>query len=229
MSTHFVNASALSCKRPVVFRHLSKDFLHCILQRTSLNSLPVELRELVISYWHFVELTNESIRKSSRLWSSSNRNKAILIYGHISLWDTSRVTSMKLLFHDLTTFNDNIESWDVSNVTDMVGMFYCFNESQFNQPLNRWNVHNVVNMRNMFAGARSFNQTLNDWDVSNVSNMCEMFKDAHSFNQPLNNWNTCNVRDMGCMFSATHSFNQPLSNWNVRNLQHCQCMFMKNI
>jgi surface protein len=40
-------------------------------------------------------------------------------YGHISKWNTSRVTTMKSLFKNKKEFNDDISKWDVSNVTNM--------------------------------------------------------------------------------------------------------------
>ena len=41
------------------------------------------------------------------------------MYGHISEWETSSVTTMYGLFFDKQSFNDNIESWDMSNVCGM--------------------------------------------------------------------------------------------------------------
>ncbi len=54
-------------------------------------------------------------------------------FGHISYWDTSKVTNMNTLF-EVTAFNDNIDRWDVSNVKSMKGMF--LEAYKFNQPLN---------------------------------------------------------------------------------------------
>ena len=45
-----------------------------------------------------------------------------------------------------------INNWDVSKVTDMKEMFR--NASSFNQPLNKWNVSKVTNMNDMFNEAR---------------------------------------------------------------------------
>merc|ERR1711965_1216922 len=62
-------------------------------------------------------------------------------YGHISSWDVSGVTDMKVLFHtwrnpSCSTFNDDISGWDVSSVTNMLGMF--LDASSFNQCLDSW-------------------------------------------------------------------------------------------
>ena len=42
-------------------------------------------------------------------------------YGEINTWDTSLITDMSYLFHniDKPTFNGDISDWDVSSVTDM--------------------------------------------------------------------------------------------------------------
>jgi surface protein len=40
-------------------------------------------------------------------------------YGHISKWNTSLVTNMKMLFSEKSDFNDDISKWNVSSVTDM--------------------------------------------------------------------------------------------------------------
>lgn len=206
--------------------HLSEDFLWCILQRISNSTayIPPELKRLISDYWFVTRFTNLSIREAVLTWYRQ-RGEAMIKYGHISLWDTSRVTNMRGLFHGMESFNDNIESWDVSHVVNMEVMFYCFNRSEFNQPLNSWEVSQVRRMRNMFAGARNFNQPLNHWDVSQVQYMCEMFADAYAFNQPLNNWNTSNVEDMTSMFRNARSFNQPLYSWDVSKVTSVQCMF----
>ena len=51
-------------------------------------------------------------------------------YGHISTWDTSRVTDMSELFQYTIFFNEDITDWNVTNVTDMSEMFN--NASAFN-------------------------------------------------------------------------------------------------
>ena len=57
--------------------------------------------------------TNATIEEAVNLWCS-NRAQAEAQHGHISTWDTSRVTSMQELFRDKNKFNDNISSWDTS-------------------------------------------------------------------------------------------------------------------
>jgi surface protein len=88
------------------------------------------------------------IRDAVALWHS-NPVAAEERYGHISQWDTSRVTNMSYLFH-YDEFNEDISKWDVSKVENMDYMFYY--ASSFNQPIGNWNVSNVEFMKGMFDG-----------------------------------------------------------------------------
>jgi surface protein len=138
-----------------------------------------------------------------------------------TLWDTSQVTRMPLMF-DSSVFNGAIGGWNTINVTDMYGMFA--NATSFDQPLNTWNTSNVTNMSLMFDSATSFDQPLNNWNTINVTSMYAMFNNADSFDQPLNTWNTSNVINMAFMFQYADSFDQPL-NWNTINVTDMFCMF----
>jgi hypothetical protein len=99
--------------------------------------------------------TDEDIHSAVQLWYS-NRDEAIIIYGHISFWDTSLVTNMNELFKYCHKFNDTISEWDVSNVSNMCDMFY--EAKQFNQPICIWDVSKVTTMKRMFYFAKTFNQ-----------------------------------------------------------------------
>ena len=130
------------------------------------QSIPVELRSLVMNYLiskPVMILTDTNIRYAVWLWTY-HRNLAILRYGHISQWDTSRVTNMNHLFRGSTEFNDDISKWDVKNVTSMKGMFA--HASSFNQPLDGWNVSNVRDMSGIFRQATAFNQSLTTWHTN---------------------------------------------------------------
>ena len=109
-------------------------------------------------------------------------------YGHISNWDTSKVTSMEKLFLNAETFNEPLNNWDVSSVTTMNAMFY--EAESFNQDIGSWNVSNVTNMDRMFFGATVFNQDISSWDVSSVTKMELMFYNATAFNQDTSSWDT---------------------------------------
>ena len=113
------------------------------------------------------EAKNEELRRAVNIiFGKQKKNykfyeiqmKYKLKYGHISFWDTSRITNMSKLFISIRYFNENINDWDVSNVTDMSSMFqFCY---RFNQPLDKWDVSNVSNMFRMFKSCTNFKQSL---------------------------------------------------------------------
>jgi len=156
-------------------------------------------------------------------------DRAINFNTNISLWDTSKVTTMEGMFCGQTSFQQPIGSWNTANVTNMKGMF---NGSVFNQPIDSWNVSKVTDMSYMFgvldsysnsASALRFRQNINSWDVSKVTNMSYMFAGI-SFNQPLNNWDTSSVTNMGHMFELS-GFNQDITTWNTSNVTSMRAMF----
>ena len=111
--------------------------------------------------------TNDELRDAVKLWRF-NKDKGIKKYGHISHWDTSKITDMSHLFKNMKYFNEDISRWDTGNVTYMKGMF---------------------------GGAYSFNEDLSTWDTSNVENMSCMFFQAFSFNQDISSWDTSKITD----------------------------------
>ena len=181
-----------------------------------------------------IMLNNKTIRKAVKLWID-DEDKAIRKYGHISNWNTSKVTNMKYLFRECEYFNEDIGSWDVSKVNNMEGMFYearSFNNAGSNS-MERWDVSSVTNMNLMFCDAESFNNTgsinIGSWNVSNVTNMCGMFYQAKSFNNVgsinIGSWDVSNVTDMSCMFFGTTNFNDDIGSWNVSNVTNMDGMF----
>ena len=84
---------------------------------------------------------SEELREDVKLWLG-DKSKAIIKYGHISLWDTSNVTDMSYMFQYASKFNGDIGGWDTSNVTGMGGMFWC--AANFNQDIGKWNTSNVI-------------------------------------------------------------------------------------
>jgi surface protein len=122
---------------------------------------------------HKSRLWDGSIYTAVDLWQSS-REECINIYGDISTWDVSKVTSLKKLFSTLRnsnmrSFNGDISEWDVSSVTNMTMTFY--GDIGFNGNLSKWDVSSVTNMSHMFHEAVSFNGNISEWDVSSVTNV----------------------------------------------------------
>ena len=142
-------------------------------------NIPLDLIIYINGFVKYEKLTNENIKDAVNLWCD-DKNECLWKYGHISYWNTIKITNMNKLFRNKYNFNDNISDWDVSNVTNMSCMFY--GASHFNQPLNQWNVSNVIDMSNLFGGALQFNQPLNQWNVSNATDMYRMFYGASKFN-----------------------------------------------
>ena len=196
-----------------------------------------------------IKFNNQILRTAIEDWLEYPIS-AEATYGHISGWDTSKVTDMSKLFLDAHTFNEPLNNWDVSNVSNMHAMFdnaYAFNQPlnnwevgnvtdmsemfssmealAFNQPIGNWDVSGVTDMSGMFSDAKAFNQAIGDWDVSNVTLMDVMFNGADNFNQPLDNWDVSGVTGMSNMFSGAINFNQNINNWNVRNVTNMKAMF----
>lgn len=229
---------------------------HFITTKVALNvylyrqGVPVELRVIIARFLYAI-LKSASIRTAVEQWCDHSnphqKRLAFNLYGHISEWDTSKVTSMTRLFA-WKDFNEDIHNWNVSQVQDMSFMFW--DARQFNQPLDSWDVKKVRNMSGMLKGAisfnqslahwdvssvtsmyglfhncRNFNQSLNEWDVSKVTNMAHMFRGAMNFNQPLDLWHIDHVTDMRLMFYDAKQFNQPLNTWNLRNVTDKTDMF----
>ncbi len=203
------------------------------------HGISAELRHTITMYYQKPMHSEAVFRKIARQWTSNEltpscnrvytKQAAIkLLYGHISGWDTSRITDMSKLFQFDRGFKPvNLNDWDVSNVTNMNNMFHdaCY----FNSPLDKWDVSNVTDMGSMFHSAARFNACIDRWSVGKVTNMSSMFYDA-AFNQPINNWDVSQVTDMSLMFSssASNPFNQPLDQWNVSKVTKMTSMFSKS-
>ena len=188
--------------------------------------IPFEIRK-IIKEFTYEEINDKNIHSAVKLWCNNkekNKKKAIILYGHISYWDTSKVTDMSCLFEHLNKFNDDISNWYISKVTNMKFMFCC--ASSFNQPIGNWDVSQVTNMEYMFCCASSFNQPICNWNVSQVTNMEFMFSRSYLFDQSVTNWDVSKVTDMESMFYYASSFNQPIENWNVSHVTNMKFMFI---
>ena len=123
--------------------------------------------------------TDDDLHGAVAEWCA-NSTAALIKYGTvISEWNTGNVTTMKELFREQTTFNDDISKWDVRNVVDTRYMFQ--NARVFNGDVSEWNVSAVTDASGMFARAFLFNSDLSRWDVGRVSAMHYMFQEACGF------------------------------------------------
>ena len=91
-------------------------------------------------------MTDSNIYAAVYQWLSDSA-AAAATYGHISTWDTSRVTDMFALFNHASSFNEDIGAWDTSGVTTMRYMF--MDASAFDQDIG-WCVADNVNLQGAF-------------------------------------------------------------------------------
>ena len=105
------------------------------------------------------------------------------------------VTSLRRMFRDAGSFNQDIGGWNTANVTGMSNMFRS--AISFNQDIGGWDTANVATMRHMFNDAPKFNQDLSSWDVSGVSaagSMQDMFLASRlsvdNYDRLIANWNS---------------------------------------
>lgn len=151
------------------------------------------------------------------LWFN-DQAQAESTYGHISDWDTRRVTSTAHLFEHRIAFN-TVLRWNMSGVTDTSYMFR--GACQYNQPM-IWDMQRVVNMTGMFSCATSMNQPL-VWNTRSVRRMGHMFEYAWEFDQTLV-WDTSGVVDMQYIFRGANLFDSPLP-WDTRSVENMSHAF----
>jgi surface protein len=179
------------------------------------TGIPLDLIILIRSFVN-EKLTDDNFFAAVELWFG-DEEKCRLKFGHISFWNTSRVTNMEMTFSRRARFDEDLSRWNVANVSDMSWMFY--GASHFNGDLSQWDVSNVTDMCGMFCGATQFNGDLSRWDVANVTNMVSMFNEASHFNGDLNLWDVAKAKMMSCMFYGATHFNGDLSRWNVAKVK----------
>lgn len=91
--------------------------------------------------------------------------------------DTSQVTNMMHMFHDVEYFNQPVvSSWDVSSVTSFNKMFMN-TKKRFNQDLSAWDTSKARDMAGMFHAAGKFNSPLFT-ATGSVTDFTEMFRDT---------------------------------------------------
>ncbi|WP_111682966.1 BspA family leucine-rich repeat surface protein [Winogradskyella tangerina] len=112
---------------------------------------------------------------------------------------------------------------NLSNVTSLRRMFS--NCPSFNQNIGNWNVSTITDFSSMLGAATSFNQDIGSWDVSSGTNFAGMFFEAVVFNQDISNWNTVNATNMSNMFNSAFAFDQDIGSWNVETVQNFNLMF----
>ena len=168
-----------------------------------------------VYYWKYGpnQLSDVNIQYMTYQWI---RNKTAILanYGHISTWDTSRVTNLTYVFGYwnpnagingstwASSFNEDLSKWNISRVTSLYGMFHS--ATLFNTSLSQWDINRVTSMSYMFYKASSFNSYLSKWNTSRVITVNNMFYNATSFNQVVC-WDTSKMSSdsMASMFDGS--------------------------
>jgi hypothetical protein len=92
------------------------------------TGIPLDLIILIRSFL-YEKLTDANFSAAVDLWFG-DEEKCRLKFGHISDWNTSRITNMRMAFDGRARFDGDLSRWNVSNVSDMSRMFY--GATQFN-------------------------------------------------------------------------------------------------
>eukprot|EP00968_Pinguiococcus_pyrenoidosus_P005840 scaffold384_cov238-Pinguiococcus_pyrenoidosus.AAC.2 len=166
----------------------------------------------------------DDIQSAVDAWVS-DRSAAEAKYGHISMWNTNGITSMRFLFTEKSSFNDDISGWDTSSVRDMSWMFS--GAAAFNQNISAWDTSSATNLQHMFRGAYAFDQDISSWNTSSVTKLGAMFAAAESFNQDIGAWDTSSVTDMDFLFHGARAFNQDISLWDTGSVTDMKWMFAR--
>jgi surface protein len=209
---------------PIPFPDLGKimdSVTMVLIERKS--RIPLDVLVFIKSFL-YEKLTDENFKQAISLWFG-NEEECRFWFGHISSWNTTRVTNMEYIFYLRDTFNEDISRWNVQNVQKMGYMFY--QATQFNGDLSSWDVSSVTDMYSMFHGAKEFNGDISQWDVSKVTDMSFLVYGALEFNRDLSQWDVSNVTDMIFLFYGTTRFNGDISRWNVGNVISMSGMFRK--
>jgi surface protein len=143
----------------------------------------------------------------------------------IEQWGDIKWSSMENAFNECTNVISNAQ--DKPNLSSVTSMKAMFSEAKsFNQDISGWDVSKIINMNSLFAYATKFNQDIGSWNVANVTDMGSMFTYAEAFNQDIGSWNVANVKDMNGMFESAKHFDQNLGNWEIGNVKSMKAMLL---
>ena len=122
-------------------------------------------------------------------------------------FNTSKVTTMNIMFGYSGIKTIELKNLDTTNVVDMRGMFWhCQNLT--NIDLSTLNTSNVTSMRAMFMGCSNLTEVnLCSFDTSKVTIVQDMFSYTDKLNAVYvgNNWNLSNAITANMFFSSNIS------------------------
>ena len=203
------------------------------------------------------DITNDKsksvIKQAVDDWFDGNSDAVIAMYGEMSEWDVSEVTSMTGLF-ETRTVTEKLSKWDTGNVEFMNSMF---KSAIFNEDIRHWDVRKVTDFSQMFSGNSVFAVDLTSWELhaSTTTNMFsgseyytgnifmidttlpDILTDNNFKNNaltdidsaegtygPISEWMTHMVTDMSHAFE-NKQFNKDISKWVVSSVTDMSYMF----
>ena len=168
-------------------------------------------------------------RSNEMFFSKSDEQKIKNILEiDLSNFDTSKVTSMGLMFYGMSNVTAlDLSNFDTSKVTNMGNMFSSMtNLTSLN--LSSFNTSEVTNMGFMFYGIPNLTSLdLSNFDTSRTTKMSFMFYGMRNLTAlNLSSFNTSQVTDMSGMFSSMPSLaSLNLSNFDTSNVTDMHNMF----
>lgn len=145
--------------------------LYLFLQKI-FNYEPYIFNKIKSHLFYSFQNSDELKHAVSLYLEDETKERAILNYGHISLWDVKRIRNMAYLFY----FEK--EEDEIMDIIKSFGPFdprfideENFMEERtlnFNEDISSWNISNVENMEGAFKFCVNFNQDLSNWDLSHI-------------------------------------------------------------
>ena len=198
------------------------------------------------SYTHYrIEMTTQYQYSGSG--NLHTRIAEVVLYSGkegMNKWNVSKVKSMKKMFQDASSFNQDIGGWNVSKVTTISNMFD--NAASFDQDLRFWPVWDVSSpgsygidsghsdstyfsssdpsLTYFYAKGRPFS----DADLQHAAQAwCSDSTAAEHIFGDISDWNTSEVTDMEKLFHEK-IFNEDISDWDVSNVTTIRKMFKES-
>ncbi|EAF6815804.1 BspA family leucine-rich repeat surface protein [Listeria monocytogenes] len=138
-------------------------------------------------------------------------------------FDTSGVTSMRLMFYQNAATSLDLSKFDTSNVTNMRSMFY--GSAATSLDLSSFDTSKVTNMYAMFHKSAATSLDLSHFDTSKVTDMYAMFYESAATSLDLSHFDTSKVTTMWYMFSNSAATSLDLSNFNTSSVTDMSNMF----
>ena len=147
----------------------------------------------------------------------------------INKFNTSKVTTMAIMFQFCKNLISLDLNFDTSNVTNMPSIFNECHELKEIKGINKFNTSKVTAMNGMFQECNKLTELeLTNFDTSNVTEMEWMFNRCHSLKEikGINKFNTDKVINMHGMFEECFNLLElDLTNFNTSNVTDMNRMF----